>query len=347
MHNLVYRIMAGELIITIDDITYKLINPDPRTKYEAECLYENTINSNRFDYFMTDSQCLGLLVTNEICSSHIDKNIKIISERIDELKVELFSFFVSHREDYIAKTKTMIDKVRNKQSEMLYQRHMFDHLTLKGYAEMIKQQFLIYSTLCYLDGTLVWKDTNDIDVDMLQNILINVNENSTSQKELRIVARNDPWRTFWNINKENPFDKAPIHLTEEQRILILFSKMYDNAYEHPECPLENVINDDDAFDGWMIGERKKREKDRITDSVNKKVGKNVGRADEIFIPVGSQREAKQIERMNDVSAKITKLQRQKIVQAKGQVNDSSFPDRKQQIQMQAVNQQVAASKGRK
>lgn len=347
LHNTAYRIMSGELLINVDNQLYKLVSPDPRTKYEAEKIYNKTMYENRFGDFLTDRQVLILLTKNDLCSPQIDRNLKEIETRVEDIKIDIYESMVSFRADHIEKHRDLLKKVRAKQTSMINNRHMFDHLTLKGFAEMAKRQFLIYSTLCYPNDELVWKNIDDIDIDTLEKVVVAANESIISPGEIRQVARNDPWRSYWNINKGNPFDKPPIMLSEEQRVLILFTKMYDSAYEHPECPPDNIIEDDDAFDGWMSFEKRKREKEVTSQNLDKRIQGKMGNADEVFIPVGSIDEAKKINRLNDISARMKKRSREKVIKAKGTVADAQFPDRKLQIQMQAVNQQAEAARGRK
>ena len=70
------------------------------------------------------------------------------------------------------------------------------------------------------------------------------------------------WRGYWNADKTNIFDKCTTELTDEQRALLNISRMYDNIYEHPECPDDKIIEDDDALDGWMILQKRKNDKDK-------------------------------------------------------------------------------------
>jgi hypothetical protein len=47
--------------------------------------------------------------------------------------------------------------------------------------------------------------------------------------------------------------------TDEQRALVNWSLLYDNVYQHPECPADAVVEDDDLLDGWLIDQRRDRE----------------------------------------------------------------------------------------
>ena len=68
----------------------------------------------------------------------------------------------------------------------------------------------------------------------------------------------------------------------------MYSKLYDGAYEHPECPEDSVIQDDDMFDGWMIFQRRKREKSKTAKQVDSVIGAKQREAEELFIPSPNQ-----------------------------------------------------------
>ena len=66
--------------------------------------------------------------------------------------------------------------------------------------------------------------------------------------------------------------------------------MYDNIYENPEAPAEEVIADDDLLDGWLITTKRKRDKEREESFMNTNVEMNskLGSAGEIIIPASSK-----------------------------------------------------------
>jgi pyruvate dehydrogenase complex dehydrogenase (E1) component len=128
------------------------------------------------------------------------------------------------------------------------------------------------------------------------------------------------------------------NLTDDQRTLIGISQMYDRVYEHPECPNDDILEDDDALDGWMIIQKRKIEKDKKQqqiDSMNPKL-KN---AQEVFIMANNSNEADEVVSLN--SSESLNRMKSKInhVQKFGFTEESQLPDVQIDLRNQ-LNQQI-------
>ena len=136
--------------------------------------------------------------------------------------------------------------------------------------------------------------------------------------------------SFSKVSDVNKFD---------QKNLLAWSTMYDNIYESPDAPSEDVINDDDLLDGWTILQKKKREREKAQAELEAKMGDKAQGAGEIFLMAGSKNDAERIETMNDVNATMTKKERlHTIRKSDGPVNQQDLPDEKLKIRSQ-LNQQ--------
>ena len=117
--------------------------------------------------------------------------------------------------------------------------------------------------------------------------------------------------------------------------------MYDSAYENPERPSDEVIDDDNLFDGWMASARKEGEKERSRQEVDKLLGSKGGghsNADNVFVVANSPEEADKIKEMNDLNARVKMNQREKAVIDKGTVDEHNLPDVKMELRNQAMKQ---------
>lgn len=123
--------------------------------------------------------------------------------------------------------------------------------------------------------------------------------------------------------------------------------MYENISKHPDCPPDNVINNDDLLDGWMIIEKQKREKEQTTAHVNDRLQGRHQKADEVFLPAKTKEEIDRIKNMNDTRGHMIKAQRNAAIKAKGKVVDADFMDRKLQIQTEANQQFIQHARGKK
>jgi len=346
---LIYKIMTAETTISVRDEVYILRSATPYVRLQSLRIFNEILRKRRFEDWLTDQECLYIAVSNELCSKDIDENLKKIEKEIENTKVRLFtSLFVPdvHRE-----TKVRLAAIKEKQLEMQRNRHMFDHMTLEGFANMIKKQYLVSETLYYAESNeRVWDNVDAIDMSMLERVVSEEFYQSVGIDEIRELARTDPWRNYWNINKSNPFGgSCTIELTDEQRTLILFSKMYDSAYDHQNCPPDDIINDDDLFDGWMISERRKGEKDKMSHQFDERMSKQNSKmqnADEVFLVAKTKEDAQRINGMNDTRGKIIKAQRNNVIKHKGRATDSNFQDRRLQIQQTQNQKFMSQVKGK-
>ena len=114
---------------------------------------------------------------------------------------------------------------------------------------------------------------------------------------LREIVRTDPWRSYWgSAPKHNIFGSTSKELNLIQRSAVLFAKMYENVYQNPDCPPDDVFEDDDMFDGWMIKERIKREKDKDKKAVDNMAGNAKG--GEVFLVAENRSDADKIFAVN-------------------------------------------------
>ena len=121
--------------------------------------------------------------------------------------------------------------------------------------------------------------------------------------------------------------------------------MYDNAYQSPECPSEEIIKDDDMFDGWMIDQKRIREKEqkqKEADTMNK----FSEQAQEVFIFAPTREDANKVYDLNDPTSRIKIKQRQAVIDQKGTVDAQELPDTKMELQQQAMQEFKEKMRGR-
>lgn len=89
---------------------------------------------------------------------------------------------------------------------------------------------------------------------------------------IRQIARSIEWRMFWTLSRENLpslFGRSVGDITFNQRLLVYWSRVYDSAFETPEPPEKDVIEDDDLFDQWLANRDLARKEEKTSDK-NKK-----------------------------------------------------------------------------
>ena len=102
--------------------------------------------------------------------------------------------------------------------------------------------------------------------------------------------------------------------------------MYDGAKEHPEGPDDDVLEDDDAFDGWCISERRKQEEERSKSRAEKMLPGNLKNANEVFVMANNRYEARDIHSLNDSGGKAVIQERKRALQTNKEIKEQNLPD---------------------
>lgn len=326
---IVYRLMSNTTYISIGDKEYVLKNPTIDDLYASSRLYSQALRDNKYNEWLTNKKCQNILESIGLWNDQNQNNLEQVEKRLEDYKVDLYeaSLFKTSKIDRIKKQLVGLKK----SIDNMYQiKHSLDSNTIEGYAHVISQQYLITRSAYNADGRRVFGgdifmngDTKDA---MITSFINKFAENRLSIGVVRGLVRTEPWRGYWGIGKPNPFDCKISELNDDQRACILYAKMYDNIFESPDCPSETVINDDDMLDGWMIKQRREREKDKETQEAENVIGGNHGNADSIFVPVANKEEAQKINSLNNTHAQMIKKQRENIIKQRKEVREGQFPD---------------------
>lgn len=332
------RILSGFYLFLHKNVKYKLVYPNINIKYEAELYAQEEYENNKFNDWITDDSVVDSLVSMGIWNYGGDDNLKNLEKQIEDLKVDLYKNFLNPPK--IKTLKKTLANVKRAYNSQYSTRHSLDQYTVEGYSQFLKNHYIIVHSLFYHDDKRVFHDLESADSRLLNNIENTIAENTIDISVFKSIARSDIWRNYWSANQNTLFDKATINWTDEQKTLVVLTKMYDSAHEHPECPPDNVFEDDDMFDGWMIHQRRENEKSRNKNRTEKMLeGKNLGKAGEIFVAVNSQEEAQQIYDLNDMSSRqIIKERQLTINSSQSQISDAELPDVQRNLTIQSNEQ---------
>jgi hypothetical protein len=266
-----------------------------------------------------------------------------IPKDIDNLKVGLFQNVMKAKDrDTVRKTLTA---ARKKLGELSKQRHAYDHLSCLGAANIAKSRYLIGKSLYTPSGRPIFSEDDfwEYPSTILDNVMTWYASNRLEDAEIRELARTDPWRSIWLAKKVEAslFGVAAVDHTEEQRALLTWSTIYENAYQHSECPSDAVIEDDDMFDGWMIFQRRKREDETTKGTAEGGLSRKIRDSQEVFLVANDADEAKRIHDLNDEQAKATLRRRFDKLAREGSVREIDMPDTRHRYRM-AVAAKMAA-----
>src|SRR5690606_30724708 len=125
------------------------------------------------------------------------------------------------------------------------------------------------------------------------------------------------------------FGMPDCELNDEQRRLIVWSKMYDSIRESMDAPTENVIQDDDALDGWMLVQKKKREKDRRAEQVESSIKSDrIRNSQDVMIKTWNQEDAEKITELNDEQGNMFRKMRVGQIKKSGSLEAKDMADLK-------------------
>lgn len=343
---LLSRILFAKTFFNFDNERYTLLSPSIKIKYEAALLYDNIINEEKFYDWIREDSAEIIMISLGLWNFETNKNLRLLEQKLDNLKMELFVNFMipsktKNIRSNIKNTKNSISKINNIKQNFVAN-------TLEGYANSIKHEYIVCNTLYNSENKLVFdKNKNNKSFALFNNLIQEIDKLMITTEQFKEIARDGLWRNYWNTaDKTNLFRAPSVDLTDEQRALINISKMYDNVYEHPECPNENVIADDDALEGWMILQKKKNEAAKKQNAFESSVGnQNMKKAGEVFMIADSKEDIESIIDMNTADGKAILQEKFAYIDKVGSVEDGALPDVQRAIQ-QKIHDLKKINKGK-
>lgn len=331
---LIHRISIGYFTFSYDDTEYLVTSPSNEIKYHAELLYTKTIEDNLYSKWFRKDSIILFLNKLGLWSDNDDNLLTSLEKQLDHTKLHLYENRFSKGGQNIIRKE--LESIRKQIDKLNKRKYSMDHLTLEDFAMVKKNEYIIANTLKYKkNNKLVFNtEVDNIDSNDFEKLSIEIGKNILSIDTYKEIAKNNSWKNIWYANKYNVFNRAASDLTEEQKTLISLSLMYDRIYEHPECPSEAIIADNDMLDGWMIDQKRKNEAQKKESQQNILANRHPG-AKEIFV-VAQKEEVEDIESMNTLQSQMIKKQRNAIIKSRNEIDEKHLPD---------VVQQALLSKG--
>ena len=332
---LTYEIISGLKFITISNIRYKMVAPSKEIKLLAEHIYQETVNSLRFDNLITQEKAKLFLLRLGVWGPNDDEALKKLEKYLEDQKIALFhALYDSKKQKTLRKTIKGIKKSIN---NSYGRKHSLEYMTLNYHGLLTKRKFIVAMCLRNNEDKVIYTEDDfwNADSTILESVIDTLDREVLTIEDFRELARNDPWRSIWNLGKDSCMGTCSAEWTDNQKTLVTFAKMYDNAYQSMECPSDDVIEDDDMFDGWMIDQRRNRDKEQKQKQVDT-MNKISESAQEVFVFAPTREDADKIYDMNDMDARMKIKQRSKTIEQRGKVDAKDLPD----TQMDLRNQQM-------
>lgn len=321
------------MIISIDNIDYMVYSPDMGLKYRAEIYKQRLIEDYKYHLPLLEDYNRFLIQQN-ILDIDYQSKINNMTDALRKLKKDLYL------------VGPLIEKEKNiRKSLVAVKENLYSYLgeidllrrpTLEYFTENLKNKFILINSIKVNDN-YIFNDEN-IDIVLLTSLIEKINEQDIRDSQFRELARTNPWQDYWRSNKYNLFGISASEYSEDQKTLCSLSRMYDNVWEHPECPSEDVISDDDKLDGFLIYQSEKNKQDKPKYGLTNLSDKY----DEVYITASSQEEANSIYSQNSPEAVRMLKQRAHVLKGKEEVKDIDFVDRRMDLLAQMSAAETAA-----
>lgn len=319
---ILHRIISGKTYFTFDKERYCLQAPSLDIKQRALEIYFDIVNEEKFFGWLRESNLDNLLINLGYWDLGTQNKIKELEKKIEKLKIDLYKNRLNSK-----MVKSLRTNIKNSNKELnrilSYKNDLYQN-TLEGYANSIKNEYILCHSL-YKNNQLVFKFNDNSSYIYFNSLISASNDYSIDIQDIKKLARSGIWRSIWSCDKNNPFGiNGSVRLHDDQKALINLSIMYDSVYDHPECPEDSVIEDDDMLDGWMLFQKDKNRKEKAkSQAAVSSVHKN---AQEVFIMANSQEDLENISDLNDDYNKMIIKSRMDTVKQKGSISHFDMPD---------------------
>jgi hypothetical protein len=210
--------------------------------------------------------------------------------------------------------------------------HYLDYLSLEHYCDKIKNEFIIAHTLYYFDTKIRVFNSKDIEYNFFNQIMSEMTHHIIDIDTYKIIARSDYWKNIWANNKHKLLDEPVNEWSDEQKTMFNISSMYDRVYEHPECPIPEIVEDNDALDGWMIAQKRENDREKKTKGVDNMLTDKIKNSSEIFMMAQDKEQIETIIGFNTPES-LRKLNSKMnfVTSQQAPIREDQLPDVKQEI----------------
>ena len=331
------RIRCGYLRLKLDGVVYIFTPPSKDVAYESNEVYKEYYEQCLDDGVFSDDDTYKLLTDFNLWNdAETERLKKKIPEYLENVKIEMWRSF--HKPTEVERMRLYLNRAKEELVTLFERRHQFDYMSCHGAALFARWQFIVQNCVKINGESPDWDNVN------VSSLLSLINEESIEEGQIRELARSEPWSSIWSVNRKNNnlFGIPSCDFTEDQKRIVCWSMLFDSVNETEEPPSEELIADDDCFDGWLINKRREQKRESDRDLVEGRLGKNAG-ADEIYIPVQSQNNndedalrAETVLSMNGEYAKqIIRSRTNAVKGASGPLQEHDLPDVKLKVGMMA------------
>lgn len=342
------RVVSGKTIVEYNGIIYIVYDPIPQQKLLSECEYERAYT--RFlPHGLSEEEVQIVLEERELWTPTSDKELEYLNKRLTEIEQSIIKH--QYNSEVVKLFQEQKDSLVIRRDFLKKSKNTLSNKTVEYLAMLEKYKYFIFLNAYYIndDGieTKCWKNyaeyrlSSEHTINFLMNVCLF--DDRFNEKNIRELARSEIWRVPWAASRKGVgdlFDKPLTQISDVQRLLVAWSLIYDSAYESTECPSQDIINNDEAFDEWLKDSSKKRDQ-----SKTKITNKKIENSKEIGIMVSNIDDAKKVFEKNTSESQKILENRNKVISEKGVITEGQLPDVQMDLKLKR-NQLAMARKGK-
>ena len=334
------ELLSGCFYFTTKLGIYKVVSPTPEQKALGWYLAKSRCQSYSFD-LISEEEATKKLDELGIWTYEDEGKLEISNKTIEDLKVDLYNAMFQLRQQESVRRR--LKGIRTAIDESFNRKYYLMDKTFEFQRRLVAAQFLVGICTYDLKGNQMYKEDTffNEDADLLQIAYSHFEKKIITEGEFREIARTSPWGGYYNFGAENVFGKPAAFLNDKQRTLIMFATMYSNARQSMDSPPDEVFEDDDMFDGWMLSERRKAEKDKEKKRADDHAGR-MGKAGEVFIMAENPEEATRVAGINDFGNKMRLRDKLREVRAAAgeEIEEQNLSDVQMDLRRQMASEVV-------
>lgn len=315
----VTKIRLGTVYIKEFDI---LIKPAELTDVIAAYeVYSNALEEAISDGLMTIQENENYMLNTGQWTNLDEDNLKDVNTLVEDVKVAMYKNYSDSKQ--LKSLRKSLSRKQKLYKSLLFKKNANYSNTAESFAETARLLFLVERC----------SDTKDIDIEEnINTIISSYNASIFDDTIIRDLCRNEPWRSTWSVRNECKHSLFPNEeLTTNQKNLVLWSKSYDGIHESPDCPPQDVIDDDDCLDGWFIFQSRKRKSEANKTQTEDMIGnEKVKNSDNVFVIANSDKQVQAIHDANSPDSKDIKKRRSEAIKTQGTISHEKLPDRQAQ-----------------